>query len=650
MLTQELRPQRLKDMVGNELNKELLLAIAKNPETTPSTLMFHGAFGSGKCVTGDTKIKTREGYKRIRDLQTHDEDGFTPYEGPAVLTTKGYRKPSHLYRQQDQDTIRITTSSGHTIEGTPNHPILCVGDDLTPVFIRMGELQRGHIITIHTPATSSMKEPDEQAWRESEVSGTRLPTDITERTEEYQASFIAQRLHREGTRLLTHSPEECEALTDTLENLCIGYTVNPPHVTLHETCLIGLARIVETITGKKTALKQPHWYLTQQTRAYITSQLSSEDPLLPALAPEYLNLLQASQVTNNPVIAEKLKNLLQFRQTIITQVTRGKNTVYDLTVPEEHNFYSNGLISHNTTSARLIAKAMNCRHLTNDLCGTCEVCTSDIQSTPYYTEYDASSMGNVESVRNLRDTFHYTVPGRIRTIVIDEIQEASKQAQGALLKEFEEAPRGVKFILCTTDPQKVLPTIRSRSLELQFDTQTPEDVKNHLQKVAPTLGIEISDEVAELIAVRSRGHMRNAHMLLDQYRLIGEESFRKTVRSAKQDVLRTLVFLKKRDKDKFCKSVDQLLTHPLADLIEDYQRTILDVMKCQLGIGTHDEQTMKVVQFYGPDTVKIARLCTQNWILDAFTNDIILQTALLALYQQLEPAQTQQPTANRNQK
>jgi DNA polymerase III gamma/tau subunit len=260
-------------------------------------------------------------------------------------------------------------------------------------------------------------------------------------------------------------------------------------------------------------------------------------------------------------------------------------------------------------------------------------------------------MGNVETVRDLRDTFYYQIPGTVRSVVIDEAHMASRQAMSALLKVFEEAPANIKFLLCTTDADKLLPTIRSRSLEFYFGTQPNEVITKHILDKSASLGLEITPQTAELIALRSRGHLRNAHMLLDQYRLVGADAFCEHIVSAKKDVLRYFVYLKNRDKDKLFKSIDMLLSHPLADLALDWQQTVLDILTASLGQSGQDETTVKVASLYAQDVVKLVKMVTAPWVLDSFDSDVRLRTALLALYQLTEtPARGPAPQVARNSK
>ena len=115
-----------------------------------------------------------------------------------------------------------------------------------------------------------------------------------------------------------------------------------------------------------------------------------------------------------------------------------------------------------TTCARILARALNCPNQKGgEPCGDCPVCNSDLDLSPYYSEYDSAIIGNVDTIRGLRDTFYYNSDDGYKVIVLDECHLISKQAQAALLKVFEETKGNIFFVLCTTDAQMLLPTIRS---------------------------------------------------------------------------------------------------------------------------------------------------------------------------------------------
>ena len=103
-------------------------------------------------------------------------------------------------------------------------------------------------------------------------------------------------------------------------------------------------------------------------------------------------------------------------------------------------------------------------------------------------------------------------------------------------------------------------------------------------------------------------------------------------------MLRLFVALRLRKKEVYMSSVDSLLTYPLAEILDDFQKTLLSLLKVQLGVET-GEAWEKVASLYGKDLIKLVRVCSAEWVLDSFKNDISLQTALLAIYQMFTPVE-----------
>lgn len=200
-----------------------------------------------------------------------------------------------------------------------------------------------------------------------------------------------------------------------------------------------------------------------------------------------------------------------------------------------------------TTAARIFARALNCQHkLPNgDACGRCEFCKSDIQDSMFYSEYDSAIVGNVKDIKELRNSFYFGYSKGYKVIVLDEVHLISKQAQGALLKVIEEPEPNVFYILCTTDPDKLLNTITSRSYILRYDTVDPSNMIPFLKKVLQSKGVDTENEDInidlQLIATRSNGHMRNAMMLLDSLLLL-KEDFRETVTDSRPTFLMFIKF------------------------------------------------------------------------------------------------------------
>ncbi len=179
-----------------------------------------------------------------------------------------------------------------------------------------------------------------------------------------------------------------------------------------------------------------------------------------------------------------------------------------------------------TTCARILAKAVNCQHLTPDgnPCLQCEICQAAEQGIlSDLVEIDAASNNSVEDVRDLRDATVYTPEkGQYRIYIIDEVHMLSTSAFNALLKIMEEPPPYVKFILATTEIHKVPATIISRCQRYDFRRIQQKDLVSRLLYIAEQEHISIEPSAAELMARLSDGGMRDAISLLDRCSAYGE--------------------------------------------------------------------------------------------------------------------------------
>jgi DNA polymerase-3 subunit gamma/tau len=180
--------------------------------------------------------------------------------------------------------------------------------------------------------------------------------------------------------------------------------------------------------------------------------------------------------------------------------------------------------SGKTSTARIIAKSLNCTNASDgksptvEPCGKCESCLSIANSSSVdVTEIDAASHGQVADARNLIERVNLaSVAGKYRVYIIDEVHMLSNAAFNALLKVIEEPPKNVVFVLATTEFDKVPKTIASRCQQLRFKPITINDVLKRLDFVCQQEQINISEEALEAIARQSDGAMRDALSLLDQ--------------------------------------------------------------------------------------------------------------------------------------
>ncbi|KDE66376.1 DNA polymerase III subunit gamma/tau [Fusobacterium necrophorum] len=182
-----------------------------------------------------------------------------------------------------------------------------------------------------------------------------------------------------------------------------------------------------------------------------------------------------------------------------------------------------------TTIARLIAKSVNCLEPKEDgeACGVCENCTS-FQEGSFLdlVEIDAASNRGIDEIRLLKEKINYQPSqGKKKVYIIDEVHMLTKEAFNALLKTLEEPPAHVIFILATTEPDKILPTIISRCQRYDFKTLSLQDMGNQLQYILSRENLEMEEEVKELIYEASGGSMRDAISVLE--RLIVSSSEKK---------------------------------------------------------------------------------------------------------------------------
>ena len=204
-----------------------------------------------------------------------------------------------------------------------------------------------------------------------------------------------------------------------------------------------------------------------------------------------------------------------------------------------------------TTVSRILAKSLNCQGvdgqggITATPCGVCQACT-DIDSGRFvdYTELDAASNRGVDEVQALLEQAVYKpVQGRFKVFMIDEVHMLTNTAFNAMLKTLEEPPEYLKFVLATTDPQKVPVTVLSRCLQFNLRPMAPETIREHLVKVLQAEDVAADVQSLRLLARAARGSMRDALSLTDQAIAFGSGQISEpTVRQMLGSVDRSYVF------------------------------------------------------------------------------------------------------------
>ncbi len=204
-----------------------------------------------------------------------------------------------------------------------------------------------------------------------------------------------------------------------------------------------------------------------------------------------------------------------------------------------------------TTISRILAKSLNCLGadgqggITATPCGVCQAC-SDIDSGRFvdYTELDAASNRGVDEIAQLLEQAVYKpVVGRFKVFMIDEVHMLTNTAFNAMLKTLEEPPEYLKFVLATTDPQKVPATVLSRCLQFNLRPMAPETILEHLAQVLQAENVASEPQALRLLARAARGSMRDALSLADQAIAFGSGQLQEaSVRQMLGSVDRSYVF------------------------------------------------------------------------------------------------------------
>lgn len=245
-----------------------------------------------------------------------------------------------------------------------------------------------------------------------------------------------------------------------------------------------------------------------------------------------------------------------------------------------------------TTLARLLARALLCdKKAENDIepCGNCDSCAA-MQKDNHsgYIEVDAASQGLVSDIREMRNFISYRTTGaKMKILCYDESHMLSAQAQNALLQVLEEGQRGVMFTFCTTEPRKMLPTIRSRCVELAMKLLPAHMIAARVRTVAEREGIVIEEKASKIIGTYVRGHVRDALILLEQLSQMGdavtEEMTRTYLRLDQFDEL--YKFLTITSKREAMESLELLLcNYALSDLTENLGQILVNAYKLNVGI------------------------------------------------------------------
>lgn len=749
MLSQELRPKTLDDMAGQEEAKRLIKAIIKNPENAPKVLLFCGSFGTGKCVTGDTRVHTSDGYKRIDELvqnPEYDEEGFMDIS-PQNIKVVGDRLATHHYYGGKKKVVKIS-SREFSIKGTPNHRVKVYGGKGGLVWKRLDKITKDDYVAIPIKDVILFdnKSEDYSFFRGgasefdkgfilgsifsqsigngvdlSEMSDTidifgnsasinsfccrvdGLIEDISYNHVKFSHKDLSKYIYEYG---LSHNVPEfvfssnrkfivgfLSAFFSFLGDYDFTVSSLSESVARDIQNLLYLLGIVSSVIETST-YKCKLSILHRRSREVFCDTIVISDDIQRVLLRESICNMTSKEeyIPNNTYtkfITARIRHLLRstalddslsshinfdkwfsfikyddrkslslksyhdvlehanmdiFKDRTLKHFDTLLNThifvrvseikelssydVYDLTVEGTHTFTANGLINHNTTASRIVGRELN--NIKDD--------NYDLLNSPFYYEFDSTVVGNVEEIKKLRDIFTVSFGDYWRIVTLDEVHTVSSQAQAAMLKMFEETKGKTIYILATTDPQKLLPTIRSRALEINFNDVPVEAIVDNLTKVSEEINLNLSEEIKLLIADRSGGHMRNAHMLLDKYILLGEEDFKDSIKSSVTLFCDYLIATYKNDKDAVLSNINDLLSIPKDNLQSDWSIVMTESLRSFCGFDCRHKDIKRLVDTYGSDFNIIAQCYMSTWVKNMFVDIPYTQATLLNMYKVVQGA------------
>jgi DNA polymerase III subunit gamma/tau len=263
-----------------------------------------------------------------------------------------------------------------------------------------------------------------------------------------------------------------------------------------------------------------------------------------------------------------------------------------------------------TTLARVFAKALNCEGPGVEPCGECAKCREGFGVSTYYTEYDCGQVGSAKQVREIGQKLMLdSTMARYRVVVFDEFHMASKTAQSALLKVLEELNRNTFVVMCTTELDKMLDTIRSRSEEQRFKRVAKGELTAYLARLAESREIDAKDEDLRVIAEYSHGHVRDAVKTLDLSSRIGFDAALSTFVETRQAVEDVLRLVRDGSSEEFDAAVERMIGFPRALYVRELRREVYDMLRS--GGGE-----------WGSDSLKLFKLLSQPWADRALKDDL----------------------------
>lgn len=306
--------------------------------------------------------------------------------------------------------------------------------------------------------------------------------------------------------------------------------------------------------------------------------------------------------------------------------------------------FNGGRGTGKTSAAKILARAVNCLNPKDgEPCNECEICKAALEgSLTDIVEMDAASNNSVEDVRAIRDEVNFLPTlAKYRVYIIDEVHMLSTGAFNALLKTLEEPPAHVKFILATTEPQKLPATILSRCQRFDFKKISNQNIEKRLDFVCKESKIDITPEAKKLIAILAEGAMRDALSILErcmqEEELITEDLVKELVGIPKtENVNQITTSILNKDTENALKTIDNVLEQgkDISNFLWEIIKYVKDILvyKTNTKLEIYSEEELANIKKLAEATSK-ERLISIIYELSNLANEIKWSSQKLIMFQ-----------------
>lgn len=232
-----------------------------------------------------------------------------------------------------------------------------------------------------------------------------------------------------------------------------------------------------------------------------------------------------------------------------------------------------------TSCSRIFPLVLNCKKFRNNSCNlNCSHCPCQDKSL-VYEEYNCSYFGNAKNMREINNSImcSFTSGEVYRVLIFDEMHLASSEGQSALLSVIEESPKDIFFIFCTTEPEGILPTIVSRSIEIEFAGAEPDEIVTFLRSISSKECVSLSDSLYNRIALRSHGDLRYALNRLQEALIVGETDFLSKYISLDTEIeeLFALCISTNFNVEEYNAKIGKILKNPVQYIRDDFEKFVV---------------------------------------------------------------------------